>query len=191
MHKQKEIIEWAKKRNLINRDNVYAQKLKLYEEVGELASAILKKDILKQKDSIGDIYVVLIILAEQLEIDIHWDNFKIMKNSNIYIANTNNFALDCIENITHSIPLNIKIFDLFKLSLALGHDFNECIDIAYNQIKNRKGETINGTFIKNEETELERLYNWLNDENREPPQTKFPAGILRNVASKIHQLLKK
>ena len=63
MHKQKEIIEWAKKRNLINRDNVYAQKLKLYEEVGELASAILKKDILKQKDSIGDIYIVLIILA--------------------------------------------------------------------------------------------------------------------------------
>lgn len=191
MHKQKEIIEWAKKRNLINRDNVYAQKLKLYEEVGELASAILKKDILKQKDSIGDIYIVLIILAEQLEIDIHWDDFHINKNRNIYIVNTNNFALDCIENIILSSSFDIKIFDLFKLSLALGHDFNECIDIAYNQIKNRKGETINGTFIKNEETELERLYNWLNDENREPPQTKFTAGILRNVASKIHQLLKK
>jgi hypothetical protein len=30
-----------------------------------------------------------------------------------------------------------------------------------------------------------RLYDWLMDENREPAQTKFSAGTLRNVAKEI------
>tara|TARA_R110000772_G_scaffold161091_1_gene272258 strand:+ start:354 stop:485 length:132 start_codon:yes stop_codon:yes gene_type:complete len=38
-------------------------------------------------------------------------------------------------------------------------------------------------------TDLERLYEWLLTENREPARTKFTAGLLRNVAKEIeHQI---
>ena len=37
---------------------------------------------------------------------------------------------------------------LIILSHQLGYDVEDCLMVAYNEIKNRKGETINGTFIK-------------------------------------------
>jgi NTP pyrophosphatase (non-canonical NTP hydrolase) len=37
---------------------------------------------------------------------------------------------------------------LIILSKQLGINYNEALERAYNEIKNRKGQTINGTFIK-------------------------------------------
>lgn len=39
-------------------------------------------------------------------------------------------------------------------------------------------------------TDLERLYEWLLTDNREPARTKFTAGLLRNVAKEIEYQLK-
>jgi len=89
------IIEWAKERGLINEDNAPKQFIKLTEEVGELASALLKKDPYETIDAIGDINIVLIILCEQL-----------------------------------------------------GLDYDECLESAYNEIKDRKGKLVDGSFIK-------------------------------------------
>jgi NTP pyrophosphatase (non-canonical NTP hydrolase) len=66
---QKKVIAWANQRDLIDHDNIKSQTLKLAEEVGELCSAILKEDKYLQKDAIGDIQIVLIILAAQLKIN--------------------------------------------------------------------------------------------------------------------------
>jgi hypothetical protein len=92
---KKNVLEWAKKRDLIHEENAPKQLIKLQEEVGELCSAYLKGNKAEQIDAIGDIRVVLTILAEQLNLDI-----------------------------------------------------DTCFDIAYNEIKNRKGVTKNGTFIR-------------------------------------------
>ena len=58
---------WATDRNLHNADSK-AQISKLTEEIGELASGVNKgnKDVIK--DSIGDAYVVLTILAMQQKV---------------------------------------------------------------------------------------------------------------------------
>ena len=37
------------------------------------------------------------------------------------------------------------------LSKQLGLDPTECLEHAWNEIKDRKGKTVNGTFIKQEE----------------------------------------
>lgn len=89
------ILKWAENRNLLNPENAKTQFIKLSEEVGELANAIIKEDKTNQKDAIGDIYVVLTILSNQL-----------------------------------------------------GFDIDECVESAYNEIKDRKGKLINGSFIK-------------------------------------------
>ena len=91
---------WATDRNLHNADSK-AQISKLTEEIGELASGVNKgnKDVIK--DSIGDAYVVLTILAMQQKVDVR-----------------------------------------------------DCIDMAYQEIKDRRGELINGTFVKESDLEV-------------------------------------
>ena len=91
------VIQWANDRNMINSDrlSVLAQFAKVSEEHGELSAGINKNDEDKTKDSLGDILVTLIILAQDLNLDL----------------------LDCLNG-------------------------------AYNVIKDRKGKVINGSYIK-------------------------------------------
>lgn len=76
------IRSWARDRNLIEGSTAQAQFVKLIEEVGELAEAIAKGKEHQFKDSIGDVIVVLTILAEQngflIEscIEQAWDEIK-------------------------------------------------------------------------------------------------------------------
>ena len=63
------IREWALQRGLLSADPA-KQMVKLVEELGELASGIARNDKQKKIDSIGDVYVVLTILAMQLGFDI-------------------------------------------------------------------------------------------------------------------------
>lgn len=95
-----ELIEnvknWAADKGLLSKDKSLAQMAKVTEEVGEVASALLRNDKDKLMDGIGDVVVTLILLAEQ-----------------------NNMTL---------------------------HD---CLQQAYNEIKNRTGKVNElGTFIK-------------------------------------------
>ena len=92
---ERKVIEWGNERGLIKEENATKQFIKLTEEVGELASALLKGDPYETIDAIGDIQVVLIILCEQLNIN-----------------------------------------------------YTQALESAYNEIKERKGKTVNGTFIK-------------------------------------------
>jgi len=89
------IREWATERGLYEKGNANTQYIKLMEEAGELAQALLKNDEPEVIDAIGDIVVVLTNLA-------HLKGYKI----------------------------------------------EDCVDKAYEVISNRKGEMINGTFVK-------------------------------------------
>ena len=63
---EREIINWAKARKLDNPDNKYQQLAKVAEELGELSAAILKRDISETIDALGDTYITLVILANQM-----------------------------------------------------------------------------------------------------------------------------
>ena len=89
------IRDWATVRGIYKSGNSHTQYVKLMEEAGELAQALLKKDAYEVKDAIGDMVVVLTNLA----------------------------ALE-------------------------GMQIENCIDAAYNEIANRKGKMVNGTFVK-------------------------------------------
>ena len=91
------IIQWAEDRNMIKPDRLtgLAQLAKVTEELGEISAGVNKNDKEKIEDSLGDILVTLIILAQDL-------NFNLLN----------------------------------------------CLNSAYNVIKDRKGKTINGVFVK-------------------------------------------
>ena len=57
------IRNWAATRGLYNEGNSHTQYVKLQEEAGELAKALLKNDKPEVIDAIGDIVVVLTNLA--------------------------------------------------------------------------------------------------------------------------------
>jgi|TARA_B100000900_G_C20565220_1_gene710749 NTP pyrophosphatase (non-canonical NTP hydrolase) len=88
---------WASEKDLLKKENVHAQMLKVLEEVGETAGAILKKKDQEILDGLGDSFVTLIILCYQLNLE----------------------PKDCLQK-------------------------------AWDEIKNRKGKTVNGTFIREE-----------------------------------------
>ena len=90
-----DVLVWANERQLLKPDNQLRQALKSVSELGELCDAIIKNDKEGVKNEFGDVFVTLIILAEQM-------------------------------NINPSL----------------------CLEIAYNEIKYRKGENVNGIFIK-------------------------------------------
>jgi len=89
------IRQWADERGIYDKGDEKTQYIKLMEEAGELAQALLKQDKEEAIDAIGDMVVVL----------------------------TN-------------------------LSTFVGVDIEDCIESAYNVIKNRKGKMSNGTFVK-------------------------------------------
>lgn len=88
---------WATIRGLYSKGDIKTQFVKLNEEVGELAKAILKEDEKEKIDALGDIFIVLV-----------------------------------------------------NLSKMCGYNLEDCINSAYNEIKNRKGKMQNGTFKKEE-----------------------------------------
>ena len=57
------IRSWAEVRGIFDKGNSHTQYVKLMEEAGELAQALLKKDMPEVKDAIGDMVVVLTNLA--------------------------------------------------------------------------------------------------------------------------------
>ena len=89
------IIGWAKDRNLIEGSDLKSQFVKLMEEAGELANAIGKKNDIEFADAIGDMFVVLTIMAAQN-----------------------------------------------------GMHIEDCIDGAWQEIKDRKGKMLDGIFVK-------------------------------------------
>jgi NTP pyrophosphatase (non-canonical NTP hydrolase) len=89
------IRNWAQEKGIFKKGDVKTQYIKLQEEAGELAKAILKNDEPEIIDAIGDCVVVLTNLAE-----------------------------------------------------LAGYKIEDCINSAYEVIKNRTGKMENGTFKK-------------------------------------------
>lgn len=91
----KSVHDWADAKGLIDPENSHAQMLKVVEEVGETAGAMLKKNGPEVIDGLGDSFVTLIILCYQLNLE----------------------------------P-------------------KDCLQAAWDEIKDRKGKTVDGTFIR-------------------------------------------
>ena len=136
------ILQWAKEKDLLKFENAPKQRLKLLEEVGETARAILKNKTDDIKDSIGDIFVVLVILSEQLNEEILFDMTMASKDDH------QDFVF-LFDDILNSNRLYFSLAYLNDICRKLNLDLTECANLAWNEIKDRKGNTIDGNFIKN------------------------------------------
>ena len=65
---QEAVLEWADDRDLLEA-NPNRQFLKVVEELGELASAMAKNERENEIDAMGDLFVTLIILSRQINLN--------------------------------------------------------------------------------------------------------------------------
>lgn len=159
--KEKELIgkiaQWAKDRNLILGSTPQKQFIKLMEEFGELCAGIARNDKEKIKDSIGDCGVVLIILNAQSQIEkdlsFTWE-FEIEPPENNI-----KYTIRCLNDLSWLIINGNgykRVLDEFILELnGYAHYYEltmlECLEHAYEQIKDRKGRMVDGVFVKEED----------------------------------------
>jgi hypothetical protein len=124
------------------------QTLKIIEEIGELAEAMLKKDIHAQKDAIGDIYITLRVLMLQYKLTFEDD--KLEDDDFCFIDNDDSFNVLALCNEVKNLPMRANYFFELLQDMAkfLELDFIECVEQAYDEVKDRNLKIVNGTAIK-------------------------------------------
>lgn len=159
-----QIEQWAEDRNLIHGSTPQKQILKLVEEFGELCSGVAKNKPGVIKDSIGDCFVVLTIINAQCRNESTETN----ANQSHLLEPTGHFGAHSIDEALLRAAAKIGNFAnkttppddwdvnclsnyLFLVSKMANLDFWDCVQHAYDQIKDRKGKMINGVFVKEED----------------------------------------
>lgn len=174
----KKIVIWGgeSNTNLIAGSDVITQSIKLQEEYGELCKNLLKgKSVV---DDIGDNLVVLIILSEQNGINFFSaiedcgdaapaEYSSVSNNKDICLLLNVFYARMQVRALTaHGV--NLKEFDtdfsyrqilcdiyccFLLLCRKLNLTIEQCLEHAYNEIKDREGVMYEGAFVKSTDPE--------------------------------------
>ena len=160
MNTIEKVKQWFIDRDLENGGRLDKQSLKLSEEFGELCAGYLKKNEQLTKDSIGDCAVVIVGLTLLIKADVQ-EIFDEVFSNGYYVAECLVFLNRTISNIQllngftdkdmYIVDLTRSIYWLKSISDILSYDFEECFELAYQEIKDRKGRWIDGTFVKEED----------------------------------------
>lgn len=167
------IIDWADERGLNKAEILPMQLEKSREENAELTQAITKyelgnKDaIVEIKDAVGDIYVTLVVALKLLkpreivqlsfmgiqlwhsddELDTDWICFsELLRTTDTELFKTFIKKEKKDMEMYRMIILYVNLLDAIAKKYNL--ELVDCVDYAYNQIKNRTGKMIDGSFVK-------------------------------------------
>lgn len=147
----------------IAQGDIDKQGLKLIEETGELVSGYLKNKEDVIKDSIGDVAVVVVGYAMMAGVNPEQvfftkkDDYKPFNNVStlIWMLVDNAFQAKASKDlgIETGIQYSLSniIFYLESICKELHYDFVSCFEHAFNEIKDRKGRWVNGSFVKEED----------------------------------------
>jgi len=154
------VEEWARVRKLHNADPK-AQALKVVEEFTELLIANREKESSDIIDGIGDTYVTLIILCKQLGksfsevfkmVEDEWGAYNVPEEALNFL--TSGLAKQNEDNITLGIIYILTT--LIHIEGENQYSPEQCLSVAYNEIKDRKGTLIDGTFVKYDDLSAEQ-----------------------------------
>lgn len=169
----KQIEQWAEDRNIIKGSKPIDQAMKLFSEFGELADNVGKgRDC---RDDIGDCLVVATIICAQngssIISQIEIVNELASNGLRVDIMAT---SKDAAVTALHSLSdwcgddfgggsLVYFIEALAFIAEKNGYDLEECVQIAYNDIKDRKGIMSNGVFVKESDPAYESIIKSIED----------------------------
>ena len=159
------IQEWAKEREIYKKITRFNQLIKTQEEVGELIKACYDNDKTAIQDAIGDVMVTLINYCYFIELDVikHIKQAVELSVTGYYTISYAMHAHNALGRLISlyvwnegkkiSEPSGLRVFSILHYLNGIAHlegtTLEECLDLAYNEIKDRKGKVINRKFIKN------------------------------------------
>lgn len=158
------IIEWAIDRGIDKKGTIEGQSIKTAEEIAELIKGISKDNKELIKDSIGDVFVTLVV-GNMLEYNFDIEEYynEVNRNIKTYLEEDKKEEIDCLaQTITDVIrngyyedTLYYCLANLMAIADIYGLDFKDCVESAYKEIAERKGKMINGTFVKEGDLRVE------------------------------------
>lgn len=156
------IIKWAKEKGILEKATPIKQLLKTKEEITELLTAMEDNNHDEVKDALGDIFVTLIIYSKMKDLNPFVRFEKAGKNN--VVPNSTDFSIEMIlktfnalflderknpaDTISKIIIIEDMVFTLSNIARFYRFDLEECLESAYDVIKNRTGKMINGQFVK-------------------------------------------
>lgn len=155
------IISWARWRGLDEKGTVEGQAIKTAEEAAELIIGLSKDDKDKIVDSIGDVYVTLVV-GNLIQGKADFEKaFKIAEVDSKNIVGHYG-APDKAEQIINLMTATKEVLTLgyathtiglmmMNIMIVAGENqlnLKSCVESAYGEIKGRKGRIIDGTFVK-------------------------------------------
>ena len=156
------IHQWAKERKIYEELTPFDELLKTHEEVGELIKACYDNNKSAVQDAIGDVMVTLINYCYMVEDDsehvinegltMEPDKIAVKVRLAIHVGMLLSEILR-FEYKQKRPPLSCFpcfIRGLNSIALLANTTLEECLNIAYNEIKNRTGKIFNGEFIRDE-----------------------------------------
>lgn len=152
--------QWFVDRDITQGD-IFKQTLKLFEEMGELCAGYAKQKEQLTKDSIGDCAVVVVGLTMMIELDpveimVHAAEAKKHDIKDCFvmlIENASEFQFSRNLEVKTNAKFNLlRIVSYLKaIAHKLGYNFADCFEMAYEEIKDRQGKWIDGSFVKQED----------------------------------------
>ena len=147
------IVEWAVEREIDKKGTIQGQAIKTIEEMSELIKGICKNDIDLIKDSIGDVYVTLVIgcMLNSTKVCTKYiydggkfrNKEKILEKVSIEMVNLS----VCDEPYDYFyVAKLVKLLEL--IAIEYNTILSECVQLAYDEISRRKGKMIDGVFVK-------------------------------------------
>lgn len=173
------IEQWAEDRNIIKGSKPIDQAMKLFSEFGELADNVGKG--CDCRDDIGDVFVVLTIINKQYGKSLHLEDRLVC---------THDGLKECVMWLGYSLADEItdtchgdkydcydSLSILNKIAELTGTTLKECVKIAYNDIKDRKGLMHNGVFIKESDLAYQDALDNIEADKRMTTQKRISVNI--------------
>ena len=147
------IQEWAKEREIYEQLTPFDELLKTHEEVGELIKACYDNDKPAIQDAIGDVMITMINYCYFIELDA----VKYTKQA-VDLSVTGYYTISYVMNAYNALgrlislyvwnegkeiskPSGLRVFSILHYLNGIAHlegtTLEECLNIAYNEIKNR------------------------------------------------------
>lgn len=144
------------------------QVMKIYEELGELSAGVLKFDKFAIKDGMGDVFISMMVLARQLNIDMSIHGEIIVPSKYETYETVSDLILDELYPSVMSLSQHVQLLrqrDLFDeietkqaiklymsdivmilqyMSTQLGFSFSDVIDETIDIVTNRTHERVFG-----------------------------------------------
>lgn len=171
-----DIMKWGYDTRITLEASPKDQALKLVSELGELAGSIQNSQL--ATDDIGDISVVLILLAtinnhNPFELFAHEPD----RTPEYYDCTWNTHFYDLVMHMGLLCDAVLKNQDLYEriknciVTLKSLCEFDNtplqvCLQMAYNEIKERKGVMYNGVFVKDTDPSYAAIMSELNGESQ-------------------------